>query len=83
MACGVGRKDIADNYVISREYNRKRLEAFLAVHPEAKREVCLANEKSMNCFIDLFNERFGTVEGYFEAVGASAGYAEMIRNKLI
>ena len=83
MACGVERKDIVDNYVISREYNRKRLEAFLAAHPEAKREVCLANEKSMNGFIDLFTERFGTVEGYFEAIGASAGYAEMIRNKLI
>lgn len=63
--------------------NKKRLEAFLAAHPEVDRNIVLANEKSMKRFIDLFTERFGTVENYFEAVGLTAEHADMIRNKLL
>lgn len=63
--------------------NKKRLVAFLAAHPEVDRNIVLANEKIMNRFIDLFTERFGTVDGYFEAIGLTAAHADMIRNKLI
>ena len=83
MVCGVDRETIVDDYAVSREYNHVRLSAFLAAHPEVDKNIVLANEKSMNRFIDLFNEHFGTVEGYFEAIGLTAEYAEMIRNKLI
>lgn len=83
MICGAGREDIVRDYVISREYNHKRLEAFLAAHPEVDRNIVLANEKSMNGFIDLFTERFGTAERYFEYIGLTAEYADMIRNKLM
>ena len=83
MTCRVDREYIVRDYVISREYNHKRLEAFLAAHPDVDRNIVLANEKSMNGFIDLFTERFGTAERYFEYIGLSAEYAEMIRNKLI
>lgn len=83
MTCGVQRDAIVSNYVISREYNKKRLEAFLASHPEVDREIVLANEKSMNGFIDMFTERFGSVERYFEHIGLTPGHADMIRNKLL
>jgi len=83
MACMAERESIVNDYVISREYNKKRLEAFLAAHPEVDRNIVLANEKSMNGFMDLFTERFGSVEHYFEYIGLTAGHAEMIRNKLI
>ena len=83
MTCGADRESIDRDYVISREYNKKRLEAFLAAHPDVDREIVLANEKSMERFIDLFTGRFGSVEGYFEFIGLTAGHAEMIRNKLI
>lgn len=83
MLCGADREDIVSNYVVSREYNRKRLEAFLTAHPEVDRDIVLANEKSMNGFIDLFNEHFGSVENYFTKLGLAVGYADMIRNKLI
>lgn len=83
MTCGADRDAIVRDYVISREYNHKRLESFLAAHPEVDRNIVLANEKSMNGFINLFTERFGTVEKYFEYMGLSAEYAEMIRNKLM
>lgn len=71
MLCGVSGEDIVNDYVVSREYNHKRLAAFLAAHPEVDRNIVLANEKSMNGFMYLFTERFGTVEGYFEAIGLS------------
>ncbi|MCR4638850.1 tyrosine-protein phosphatase [Ruminococcus sp.] len=83
MLCGADREDIVSNYVVSREYNHKRLEAFLAAHPQVDRNIVLANERSMNGFIDLFTERFGSVENYFEAVGLPSEYAEVIRNKLM
>lgn len=83
MLCGAVREDIVSNYVVSREYNHKRLEAFLAAHPEVDRDIVLANEKSMNRFIDMFTERFATVPSYFEALGLSIVHSEMIRSKLI
>lgn len=83
MACGADRDDIVSDYVVSREYNKEKLKAFLAAHPDVDKNIVLANEKSMNGFIELFTERFGTVESYFEAIGLSAEYADMIRNKLI
>lgn len=83
MLCGADREDIVSNYVVSREYNHKRLEAFLAAHPEVDRNIVLANEKSMNGFIELFTERFGNVESFFEYIGLSAEYAEMILNKMM
>lgn len=83
MACEAEKESIVSDYVVSREYNKERLAAFLAAHPEVDRNTVLANEKSMKGFIDLFTQRFGTVEGYFEAIGLPAEYTDMIRNKLV
>jgi len=83
LLCGVDRETIVRDYVVSREYNHTRLEAFLAAHPEVDRNIVLANEKSMNGFIALFTQRYGSVSSYFEAIGLSAEHAEKIRIKLI
>ncbi len=83
LICGAEREAIVENYVISREYNRPNLEAFLSAHPEVDRDIVLANPKSMNRFIELFTERFGTAERYFEALGLPAEYAGLIRKKLM
>lgn len=83
MACGVDREAIVNDYVISREYNHKRLEAFLAAHPDVDRNIVLANEKSMNGFIDLFTGKFGSVEQYFIEIGLTAEHVRSISNKLL
>ena len=83
MLCGAERAAIVDDYVVSREYNKERLNAFLAAHPEVDRNIVLANEKSMNGFIDLFTQRFGCAESYFEYIGLSSEQTDMIRNKLM
>jgi protein-tyrosine phosphatase len=83
MLCGVERETIVRDYVVSREYNHKRLAAFLEAHPWVDRNIVLANEKSMNGFIDMFNTKFGNVECYFEAIGLTAQYTDIIRKKLM
>ncbi len=83
MLCGAERKAIINDYVISREYNKEKLKAFLSAHPGVDRNIVLANEKSMDRFIDLFTQRFGTAEGYFEYIGLTAEHACTIRNRLI
>ena len=83
MLCYVEREVIVNDYVLSREYNKEKLEAFLGAHPEIDRDICLANEKSMNGFIDLFTQRFGNADNYFEYIGLTAEHAAMIRNRLV
>ena len=83
LACGATKDAIISDYVISRENYREKLEAFLAANPQIDREIVLANEKSMNGFIDLFIERFGTVENYFNTIGLSSQHIDMIKKKLI
>ena len=68
-ACDAMRQDIIDDYVLSREYNRERLEKFLAEHPGTDRNVVLANEKSMDGFLTMLYERFGSIGGYFDYMG--------------
>ncbi|MBR4628187.1 MAG: tyrosine-protein phosphatase [Ruminococcus sp.] len=82
MLCGADREDIVSDYILSREYNREKLNAFLEAHPDVDRDIVLANEKSMNGFIDLFTKRFGTAGRYLECIGLTAEHADMIRNKL-
>lgn len=82
-ACGVDQKTIIEDYAVSREYNRERLEKYLAEHPEVKREVVLANEKSMERFLSMLLDRYGSVESYFSFLGLSCAHLDKIRHKLL
>ena len=83
LACGVDRQRIVDDYAVSREYNRLLLEKYLSEHPEVDRQVVLANESSMERFIDLFLDRFGSVEAFFEQSDLSLEHLSRIRKKLL
>ena len=83
LACGVDRQTIVEDYVISREYNKTRLEKFLAEHPEVDRRIVLANERSMERFLGMFQREFGSVEGYFRQMGLTEEHVIAIRNKLL
>ena len=83
LACGADRRTVVEDYALSREYNRLRLEKFLAEHPEVDRKIVLANEASMEKFIDLFTERFGSMENYFRQAGLSPEHLAGIRRKLL
>lgn len=82
LACGVKDKEIIADYAVSREYNKKRLEAFLAAYPEIDRRAVLANEMSMERFIGMFLEEYGSVQGYFDKTGLPRETLDAIRHKL-
>ncbi len=83
LACGVDRRYVVEDYAVSREYNRTRLEQYLSEHPELDRRIVLANEASMERFIDLIYERFGSVQEYFGQSGLTAAQFSRIRGKLL
>ena len=82
-ACGVDRHLIVGDYAASRYYNRERLEQYLAEHPETDRRIVLANETSMERFLDLFAGQFGCIGCYFEQSGLSPADLALIRRKLL
>ena len=83
LLCGVDRDTVIDDYVISRYNNKERLERYLNEHPEVDREIVMANEKSMDRFIDLFTEKYGRAEEYLGSVGLSAAQTERLRAKML
>lgn len=82
LACGVDRYSVIHNYALSREYNKTRLEAYIAAHPGIDRRIILANESSMESFITKLYEKYGSIGGYFESIGLSQEYS-LLRKKLI
>ena len=73
---------IVFDYVISREYNKVRLEKYLEEHPEVDRDIVLANEKSMIIFLKLFREKYGTAERYLANIGVGAELVNELKKKL-
>lgn len=80
---GVADEDIIYDYTISRELNKERLEAFLAAHPEIDREVVLANEKTMDRFLQMLREKHGSIEEYLLDMGLTEDEIQKLKNKLI
>jgi len=80
---GVSDKDIVFDYAISREFNKKRLEAFLKEHPEVDRNIVLANENSMFCFLEMIRKKHNSVEQYLSDIGVTDDEIQRIRNKLV
>ena len=82
LLVGVAEDDIVFDYVISREYNKVRLEKYLEEHPEVDRDIVLANEKSMIIFLKLFREKYGTAERYLANIGVGAELVNELKKKL-
>ena len=82
MLCGVDRGEIVRGYTVSREYNMQLLENYLAAHPEIDRRAVLANECSMEDFIEMFIEKYGSAKGYIEKLGLSGDTYESLMKKL-
>lgn len=80
---GVSDEDIIYDYVISREFNRLRLEAFLKEHPEIDREIVLANEKSMHNFLEMLRGKHNSVEQYLLDIGITGDEIQRLKNKLV
>lgn len=82
LLAGDEDETIIKDYAVSREYNKKRLEAFLAEHPEFDRSVIMAQEVSMERFLELFRERYVSAEDYLQGLGLDDKEIQAIRDKL-
>lgn len=83
LHAGVSDEDIIENYVLTREYGRERLELVHKNFPEVDMNIITPKEWYMEEFLRLFREKFGTTERYFKSLGLEAEEIEGIRKKLV
>lgn len=83
LHAGVPEADIIENYVLTREYGRERLELVHKNFPEIDMNIVTPREWFMEEFLRLFREMFGTTEGYFRALGLTDTEIDNIRKKLV
>ena len=82
LHAGVGDKDIVDNYVLTREYGKERLELVHKNFPEIDMNIVTPCEMFMEEFLGLFREKYGDTENYFRSLGLNDKEIRKIREKL-
>lgn len=80
--CGVSREDILFDYMLTKECNRERFVLIHENYPEIDMNIVIPNEGYMCKFLDLIEQQYGNVEGYFTAIGITEKAQRAIRNKL-
>ncbi len=79
----VGDKDIIENYVLTKEYGKERLELVHKNFPEVDMDIVTPCEMFMEEFLILFREEYGDASMYFRSIGLSEGEIEALRDKLL
>lgn len=80
---GVSDEDIIENYVLTKEYGKERLELVHKNFPDADMNIIKPNAKFMECFLYLFREKFGDTKNYFKEIGLSLEEVNRITGKLL
>ncbi len=80
---GVSDRDIVENYVLTREYGRERLELIHKNFPEIDMNIVTPNEKYMEEFLKLFREKFGDTKNYIKELGLNDVEIKRIAEKLV
>ena len=83
LHAGVSDADIIENYVLTKEYGRERLELVHKNCPEVDMNIVTPREWFMEKFLRLFREKFGTTGNYFKGLGFESEEIERIRKKLV
>ena len=83
LHAGVSDEDIIENYVLTREYGRERLELVHKNFPEIDMNIITPKEWFMEEFLRLFRAKFGNTEEYFQVLGLNSEEIERIRKKLL
>lgn len=66
---GVSDKDIIENYVLTKEYGKERLELVHKNFPELDMNIVTPCEMFMEEFLRMFREKYGDTEKYFKEMG--------------
>ena len=83
LHAGVSDKDIIENYVLTKEYGKERLELVHKNFPEVNMNIVTPCKMFMEEFLRLFREEYGDTSTYFRSIGLSEGEVKALRDKLL
>lgn len=79
---GVSDKDIIDNYVLTKEYGKERLELVHKNFPDIDMNIVTPCEMFMEEFLRLFRTEYGDTNSYFRKLGLDESEIKALRDKL-
>lgn len=82
LHAGVSDEDIVDNYVLTKEYGKERLELAHKNFPELDMNIVTPCEMFMEEFLRLFRAEYGDTSRYFKSLGLSETEIQAIREKM-
>ncbi len=82
LHAGVNDKDIIDDYVLTKEYGRERLELVHKNFPGIDMNIVTPCEMFMKEFLRLFREKYADTSTYFRKLGLSEDEIKALQDKL-
>ena len=82
LHAGVDDKDIIDNYVLTKEYGKERLELVHKNFPELDMNIVTPCEMFMEEFLRLFRAEYGDTNTYYKTIGLSEDEIKALKDKL-
>lgn len=79
---GVNDKDIIENYLLTKEYGKKRLALAQKNFPKLDMAIITPCEAYMKNFLKMFREKYGTTAAYFKTAGLNDTEIQLLREKL-
>ncbi len=73
----------AKNYMLTKQYNRKRFALVRKNYPDIDINIVIQQEKNMVRFLQLFREKYGSVEYYLCSIGIPPEEIQMLKYKLV
>lgn len=83
LHAGVCDKEIIDNYVLTREYGKERLELVHKNFPEIDMNIVTPCEMFMKEFLNRFRKKYGDTDRYFREIGLCDEDIQKIKYKLV
>ena len=80
--CGVSRKDIIYDYMITKVCNKERFDLLHKNFPEVDMNIVIPKERYMQEFLDMFKERYGNAEAHLLEIGLVESEIRKIKHKL-
>lgn len=78
----VREEEIIKDYMLTKQYNRKRFALVRKNYPDLDINTVIPQEKNMVRFLQLFREKYGSVEHYLCSVGILPEEIRMLKTKL-
>jgi protein tyrosine/serine phosphatase len=82
LHAGVSDKDIIDNYVLTKEYGKERMELVHKNFPDLDMNIVTPCKMFMEEFLRLFKAEYGDSDTYFRSSGLSDNEINALREKL-